>query len=257
MAIHRRDIGLATIVLIGTAIVFVSGLQGWLGGPPARESLTAENSTPAVDTVTPNTNNAAEPPAVETRVESTGSGPAAPASSAPLAPPPQPMTPGIAPLASARKTSTTSSQPDRYDVPSAPIDTATQQPATTDVAATPPPADATANLPSTQPAASPPPLPPPSAPPTVSVTSTPPGALPTESPATPPATSIASSTPIPAASAPATAPVDLAASDVRVPPDAATPPAPLDSGTYMGGKTVLIRYNDKAGAGFAWSPARR
>ena len=32
------------------------------------------------------------------------------------------------------------------------------------------------------------------------------------------------------------------------------PPAPLDLGTYMGGKTVLLRYDDKAGAWFRVEP---
>lgn len=270
-------IALATIVLIGTAIVFVSGLSGWFGGAPTMEPLTAENSAPGAESNSFNAIASTEPPMTETRMDSTGSAATQNAAPGSLAPPPQPTTPGIAPLAPPpSNVPTASNEPDRYSVNSTPTNTPPQQPATTDIAATPPPAgpgtstpnptetaplgDPASNAP-TPPATSTPPPPIPSTP-AAPVASIPPTSSPTTLPValdttpstTPPATGLATSTPVPPSSSPVTPPLAPVGADSKAPAEATAPAAPLDSGTYMGGKTVLLRHDDKAGTWFRVEP---
>ena len=242
-------IALATVVLIGTAVVLLSGLPGWLGGKPALEPITAQNTAPPVESTSTTT-----PP------ESTARVPAESPTAAPLGAPPQPLTPGIPPLAAGAADASPPVETEQSAATTAPSITPPEQPATTDIAAAGPPTEAApasddfaANLASTQPAASLPTVPGPT-PPTAPVGNESPAAPPAASPSAPPAETLASSTPPLTAATPATAPGDPSASDIKVPPDDATPPVPLDIGTYMGGKTVLLRYDDKAGTWFRIEP---
>ncbi len=222
-------IGLATIVLIGTAIVFASGVRGWLGYKPALEPLTAQNSIPAAETVTADTAPSFEPPAAVGAVEPTTT--LKSESTTSLAAPPQPLTPGLPPLAAAPPAPTTpatSNEPDRYAVSSNPPTIPPQQPAAND-------------------SALPPPIPPA---PSDSAASTSPATLDTSPATLPPTTDLAAATRTPPSSTP-TAP---AGAETKAPPNAAAPAAPPDSGTYMGGKTVLLRYDDQAGTWFRVEP---
>ena len=226
-------IGLATIVLIGTAIVFASGLRGWLGHKPALEPLTAQNSTPAAETVAANPAPSPEPPAALAAVEPTTTPKAESTTS--LAAPPQPLTPGLPPLAAATpapSTSATSGEPDRYAVASNPPTTPPQAPAATGSALPPPiPPAASDSAANTLPATS----------------ETSPGTA-------PPATSLAASAPTAPGTTPAEPPTAPAGFEVKATPEAAAPAAPPDSGTYMGNKTVLLRYDDRAGTWFRVEP---
>jgi hypothetical protein len=241
-------ISLATVVLIGTAIVLLSGLPGWLGGKPALEPITAQKTAPPVETPT------------ATTPELTAPAPAESPSAAPLGAPPQPLTPGIPSLAAGAANASPPVETEQPAATTSPSGTPPQQPATTDVGAAGPPAetapasdDFAANLASTQPAASLPALPGPT-PATAPAGNESPAAPPITLPSAPPAETLSSSTPPPTATTPAAVPGEPSASDIKVPPDDATPPVPLDIGTYMGSKTVLLRYDDKAGAWFRIEP---
>ena len=273
-------IALAAVVLIGTAIMFVSGLGGWFGGHKSLEPLTADNSTPGspapeFDSVA---SNDVAPPMTDPYAESTATATTDNAAPSPLASPPQPMTPSMPPFAAApaaAPATNDSAASDRYPVQNnnPPATAQLSQPATTDIAATQPippgiaasgamppteafAPDATTTIPPAESAASIPSLPipeapigsiPPEMPAGEPLETIPPALMPPD--ATPPATSVAASTPL----APDAVP---GLPDLKGPPEAGTPAvpavptAPPDSGTYMGGKTVLLRHDDKSGIGF-------
>ncbi|HEX4415023.1 MAG TPA: hypothetical protein VH107_15410, partial [Lacipirellulaceae bacterium] len=202
----------------------------------------------------------------------------------PLAGPPQPMTPGLPPLATAPTAPSTasSSEPDRYAVtnnttnnhlaiglpaPSQPGATgsASATPPQTDAAnvkpdatAATPPANTTASLPAAPPLASPPPaiIPPLASDAADSKAASSQGVADTGASPMPAATSVAASNPAdrvaPLSGTPATpiAPTTEAAAPTK--PAASI--APPDSGTYLGGKTVLLRYDNKSNAWFRVEP---
>jgi hypothetical protein len=262
-------IGLAIVVLIGTAIVFATGLRGWLGQKPAPEPLIAQNSAPALETGAANAVPGAETPTTDSAIESAATPPAATAP--PLGAPPQPTTPSLPPLA-APAAQANSTEPDRYATPSNAAATPPQPPAASDVSmplpppsagpATPnviapsstatPPAAATSSSPGPFPTTPSPQLPIPPAP-SDSVANTLPTIPEASATAVPPAASLAAATP----AAPHPVPLTPAGDDsaaTAIPPKATAPAAPPNSGTYMGGKTVLLRYDDKSGAWFRVEP---
>ena len=280
-------IGLATVVLVGTAIVFASGIKDWIGNKPSLEPMTAQNTAPAPEASA--TNTAPEVPAA-----SAGSVPPAENSTALGAPPP-PATPAMPPLMAAPPATESSSSPDQQaatNPPAAipPIADTPPQPASdiagpltaaadaappvtapaaadialpvippTTVSPTTPPADAASNLARPQSTALIPPQPglslPETTPPdTATPSATAPSlsapgeataANPTEPPtAAPPVESLASAAPVPLPPASAAPTI----------PGATIPPASRNLGTYMGGKTVLLRFDDKAGTWFRVEP---
>jgi hypothetical protein len=276
-------IGLATVVLIGTAIVFATGLSGWFGSKPTLEPLSAQNTAPPLESTI--ANNSGDSVDASSPVAEPPESPSARydvATPAPMGAPPQPMTPGIAPLNSQPTepaANTVASNPeDRYAVPPA-----SAAPPTADLAATAPPAgneaaSATSPLPpggetGASSSALPSPAPPaapgngvaasaannaalpeiPTLPGDPTLRSTPPQP-PVSSPpiATPPANSVAA----------AAAPDSGAASVPPLAPPATEPsaknteaPAPVpDAGTYLGGKTVLLRQDEKTGDWYRVEP---
>jgi hypothetical protein len=255
---------LAAAVFIGLAVFLASGLRGWLGGRESvavltPDSVAANNESaaaapPIVMDKAPASDASAEPVATNTGQNNGNTTP-------PLGPPPQPMTPGV--IASTT-TSATADVPDRYAPSSVPNAAA---PATPPVE--PPAADQARD---SNPV---PPTPP--APPTANTT--PPGAAtanvpaesvqpPIDAPSTPLVASTTPPKPIPPpASAPVESPPGAATVDTApaappadapgvvagpAPPLAATGPAEL--GTYMGAKTVLLRYDEKAGTWYRIEP---
>jgi hypothetical protein len=96
---------LAVVLLVGASWYLMSGLRGWFGGPPQMTGLTLEEADePAVAAPAEARPEAAD----EVGTETVESGPAM----RPLAPPPQPLTPGIAsPMPAA------SEEADRYTAP--------------------------------------------------------------------------------------------------------------------------------------------
>ncbi len=196
------------------------------------------------------------------------------------------MTPGIPPFTAAPSAAVASNNPDdsdRYAVRSAPAATSPSQPGTTDdvaaplaalatttPGATPPPTtetppDTATGIPPATLAAPVPSLPIPQAPTAnipaeTSAAIPPPAALPATTPlsatpttTTPPTSSLAASTPLPPPTNPAT-PDTTGVPGVGASSAPSVPTAPPDSGTYMGGKTVLMRHDDKAGAWFRVEP---
>jgi len=90
-------IGLAAVVLIGTAIVFGTGLRGWFGGKPKLEPLTTQTGAPPLDAMASNDSSNVEAQTGTTPDTSADTSSDA-AATTPFARPPQPMTPGLAPL---------------------------------------------------------------------------------------------------------------------------------------------------------------
>ena len=230
-------IGLATVVLIGTAIVFASGLRGWLGHTPSAEPLIAQKLRAACG-------NLARPvprPLPNLRQQNPRLNPrpirmweARPRSAAP----PQPLTPGLATACGPprRSTPTNSTEPDRYATASQsrpPLRRNRRRDAA------PPSAESTCrqrHLPRSFHAAA------------ADSTHQPPARR-------QPATSLAASAtdcrqPRPRAATPSSPAASMRSCRRKQ----RQPAAPPDSGTYMGGKTVLLRYDDKAGTWFRVEP---
>ncbi|HEX3601498.1 MAG TPA: hypothetical protein VHU84_15210 [Lacipirellulaceae bacterium] len=264
-------VALAAIVLIGISLIFASGLRGWLSGKPGAEPLTAENTSHPAVAIENSASSAPEPPsniAAETPVDA-----AKPIANGPMANPPQPMTPGLPPLAVASTAppttpaATPAARPnepeDRYAVGNTAANIA--QPPAAPVADAPPQATKPANsLPSAPPLATPPTTANNSVPTNPEISASTPSApkppvasglpTPTEnsSPSLPPPSNLAVSTPAPPLAATSdSSPVGTPENPAAASTTAAAPP---DSGTYMGGKTVLLRYDDKAGTWFRVEP---
>jgi hypothetical protein len=246
-------IALAAIVLVGAAILFATSLPGWLSGQPATEGPVAQNTVPALD---PNTGNAPlpEPPIPPLPTDDTiASAPATAPGTAPAAPfasPPQPLTPGIPPVAGTPQTPPAgdiAAQADPYGGPSAP-------PAGSPTATPPAPAGSTA--PAAAPAvASEMPNPPVAAPPTATAPPTaapidpavPPqdsndiGAALSTVPLPPPDNSAGANMPGPAANVPGSLP-DAGANvniPATVPPQGATDTTPPANAIAAAGATPL------------------
>jgi len=248
-------IGLAALVLIGTAIVFASGLKGWFGSHSGLEPLTAQNAEPTVESSAidvPVLNTTPQPPVTSAPIESTAVLPAENTSS--LASPPPPITPGLRPLTAAPP----ALAPGAASADQSPIAGPTAPPTTTASTITAPEqpagdigtqltaaADAVppVNVPAT--AAAVPALPNPTPPTSLEASESLvlPTTEPTEPPAAPPAGAVAN----------AVAPTPPSTSVVAI-PDPTKPPAPRNAGTFLGGKTVLLRFDDKAGAWFRVEP---
>lgn len=270
-------IGLATVVLVGTAIVFASGIKDWIGNKPSLEPMTAQNTEPAPEASAISTS--PDSLAANAPIESATAPPAE--STTALAPPPQPLTPAMPTLMAAPPAIESSASPDQQAATNPPAIPPASTPPTTDTPPQPtnditgpltaaadaappvtapaaadialpvepptvPTADTTSNLTPPQPAALIPPQP--GSLPPDTTTSPPPApgesvaVTPAEPAAAPPVESLASATPLPPA---ATLPTI---------PGANIPPASRNLGTYMGGKTVLLRFDDKAGAWFRVEP---
>lgn len=308
-------IAFAALVLIGTGVLFFTGLAGWFGQKPGTPPPFAQNSaSPTSETpVSPSTatdDTLPSPPSTTVPLNEPAT--SAVAESKPLvvpASPPQPLTPGLPqsaataatppapptttpPLAQPSAPAATAS--DRYaatNTPSA-ASPATAPPAESSAAPVAPPADAAA-APAPLKTAGPdpvrPPIPPATKEPVPGTTELPAAAtvsaapqlpvppipLPTDSAAgnalpanesakteVPPPNALATANPalpkeMPAPPPASPADVDSKNNQPAAPAAAspATPPAaPPDSGTYMGGKTVLLRYDDKAGSWFRVEP---
>lgn len=263
--------GLAAVVIVGITVLLASGISGWFKREPSLVALTPESVAQTTENAPSNTpsNSSNAPPATEPSATETQPGSSTENSSAqaqpvaPLGSPPQPLTPGISP--SAEPQAAKSGEPNRYEVPS-PATSATALPPQT--GATPP--ELTTEAPATGTAAVPPvddkggDVPNPNTTPpapngtpgaaTVNIPSAPANPLPavtTNPPALPP-----QSTPDKGAVAAADVPAVPAALDSNVNPGANTkaPAGPPELGTYMGGKTVLLRYDGKANTWFRVEP---
>lgn len=302
-------IAFAALVLIGTGILFFTGLAGWFGQKPSTPPPLAQNSAPPTSETPATPPTATEdtlpspPPATVPANEPTAN---TVAESKPLVmptSPPQPFTPGLPQPAATNVTAQappTATTPERYAVANTPPTATNTSPATPAAAAPPaessaapvaPPADAAVS-PAPQATAGPDPVRPPippatkepvpgtTEPPAAATASTtpqlpvPPIPLPTDSAAgnaplakqsakteVPPPNALAAANPAPPKEMPALPPAPPAANDSKnnqpaAPADSspATPAAPPDSGTYMGGKTVLLRYDDKVGSWFRVEP---
>ena len=169
------------------------------------------------------------------------------------------MTPGIPPMAAATPANppnATASEPDRYAVsnnPSNPVVTRfAAQRCDSAAAATPPPANTTASLPTAPPLT---PIPPQPVPPATANSSSSPSQPSADAAASPvpPQTNLAASNPAEPVSAPAATPV-VPITDTNPNSKPAASIAPPDSGTYLGGETVLLRYDDKTNAWFRVDP---
>lgn len=269
-------VGLAAVVVLGIAILMATGLRGWFGKEPSIAAITPESAAKNTDNQTPNPVATSEPAATNTATEPVADNTNAQA--APLAPPPQPFTPGISPPIQTEAAAKTG-EADRYDV-AAP---ANNTPATAAV----PPAAGLAAAPVTAPAngavaANPadekkgpiennvatPPNPVPPNPNTQAGPGEATVNIPTP-PVGPPATAAPNPLPPqPAAIVPPDAAPDAGAVAAAAIPEGpaaldaggktvAKPPLPAaapELGTYIGGKTVLLRYDGKTAAWFRVEP---
>jgi hypothetical protein len=272
--------GLAAVVILGIAVLLASGLRGWFGKTPSMVALTPESAAKSTDNETPNAVAMSEPAAPKSPAEPVTENTSNQA--APLGPPPQPLTPGLSPQPQAPAPSEPANktgEPDRYAVPAP----ASNTPPTTAVPPNAVPAAPVAAAPATglavvnqtevkngavenNAAAAPNPVPTnPAAQPapgnsTVNIPAAPVG---------PPAAAAANPLPPqPPASAPPAAAPDTGAVAATATPEplapldadgkiGATPPVPAkqaELGTYLGGETVLLRYDDKVGAWFRVEP---
>jgi hypothetical protein len=271
--------GLAAVVIVGIAILFASGLRGWFGKTPSVAALTPESAAKSTESETPSPVATSEPAATNTPAEPAveNTNPQA----APLGPPPQPFTPGISPPIQT-EAAAKSGEPDRYAVPApannnppatpvpppvAPAATPAAVPANGAVAANP--ADDKKSPADNGAAPGPYSVPAPASPNTQPA----PGSTTVNVPVPPVGPPPAATSPLPpesAASAPPAGPVapDAGAVAATATPDlpatldadgkiGAKPPAPAgppELGTYIGGKTVLLRYDGKTGAWFRVEP---
>jgi hypothetical protein len=270
--------GLAAVVILGIAILFASGLRGWFGKEPSIAAITPESAAKNTENETPVPVATSEPAATNTPTE-----PAAPVTestntqAAPLGPPPQPFTPGISPPIQTEAVAK-AGEPDRYQVP-APANN-------TPAAAAVPPAAGPATAVATAPANGAAAIPngenknpvennaavPPNPVPANSNTQVGPGEATVNIPTPPVGPPAAGATnplpPQPAASVPPAAAPDAGAVAATATPEGpaavdaggkigANPPvpaAPPELGTYIGGKTVLLRYDGKTAAWFRVEP---
>jgi len=260
---------LAAVLLIGISLYFGSGIMGWFGGEKPLPPLTAgpanNDASPAPANV-PEENQTAEsnsdtPPLDAAMSSAPSTQPAA--TLPPLGPPPQPGTPGImsAPAAApAEAPAVTAAEPDRYafspEANSAASDQEIPPPAATtggpasekNVAATN--ADSTTATVGVQENNTSPASPydvPTNEGPAAAIPLT--GDVPLEA-AVPnePVVDADALIEVPAA----TGPKDAAASEPGAAPDAdasvEVPAGPPELGTYLGGSTVLLRYDEQTGA---------
>jgi hypothetical protein len=223
---------LAVVLLLLTTLYLLSGLTGWFGdGSQANAPKVAqaeefpdagsEQAAAPAETGPP-----AEPPA-------------------PLAAPPQPSTPGITPPSAA------ASPEDRYGIESA----ASDQPSAPPLPADSAPAGGTATSENSEPAAGEVDR---YALPGGEPTSTPPAAEEASAPVPPPTEPLDA----PANSGGETAPGEpgsaaaaaAPAVDADAPASEAVDAGPRELGTYLGGKTVLLRYDEAAGAWYRLEP---
>jgi hypothetical protein len=264
--------GLAAVVILGIAILFASGLRGWFGKTPSMAALTPDSAARSTENETP-----AAAAAPESVTENTAT------QAAPLGSPPQPFTPGLSPQPqppAASEPANKTGEPDRYAVTPPPSNT---PPATTvappnaapaaPVAAAPSNGLAVVNQPDSKngaveknaPAVSNPVPANPATQPaqgstTVNVPAAPVGPpdvaaanpLPPQPPASTPPSAVPDAGAVAAAATPEpTATLDVDGKIGATPP---VPAKPAELGTYLGGKTVLLRYDGKVGAWFRVEP---
>jgi hypothetical protein len=234
---------LAVVLLVGTTLYLARGLMGWFGGPPQAGASAVDKAEKSFATV-----KAGEPAATPDE----GGVTAEPV--APLALPPQPLTPGIAPLEAGTPDPYVigSETEDRYGIETnaekggqqaaaATVDAAEiGAPASADVAG---PAAAEVDRyarPADDPSV---------ARPGAAVEAPTAGAVPNEADIRVNEQAIADS---------GAAPQDPAAGEAVVGPDVdaseEAPAGPRELGTYLGGKTVLLHHDDQAGAWFRLEP---
>lgn len=278
--------GLTAVVIVGIAILFASGVPGWFGKTQSIAALTPESAATSKESEPPSDVTTTAPVATSTQTE-----PVAPvtentsAQPAPLGAPPQPFTPGISPpvQGAAQSPDMKPGVPDRYAVPVpanstppvvpvSPGGAPAATPATAPASAAPPngvaatnPADEKKGRVENNAAAPPNPVP------ANPNTQTAPGNATVNIPTPPTGPPEAVTNPLPPQ--PATGVPPAAAPDAGTVAATATPepPATLDAdgkigakppvqaglpelGTYIGGKTVLLRYDSKNGAWFRVEP---
>jgi hypothetical protein len=229
-------VALAAVVLIGTTLYLASGLTGWFGEPAQTSALSLAEATEGQI-------------AADTPKETTAEAPPLP----PPTSPPQPATPGLAPPAVV-------DDPSPYDVAQS------DQPTTSEESALPqdmPTAtsddrvvtDNPADSPGLAPAAGEPDryaVPPPNPPALIESPPVEPPLLP------PPSAEESADDETSSSEAGATSP-DSAPPAAEIEADAnatelVSPSGPREMGTYLGGKTVLLRYDDQSGAWFRIAP---
>jgi hypothetical protein len=245
---------LAALLLVATSLYLASGLMGWFGGPQEANQLADHpiESSPVVQDAEPAAGPAAadaqQLPAAEQNIASTPTQPAA--SLPPLAAPPQPLAPGLSsPAATAANEP---DEPDRYAVPPQPDAATSSEPVTSNI----PAGDA-----GTQPLA-PQSNPVEAGPERYAAAANQPLANDLESPleteTTPSTTAPAEPAVQGSAGPPGTPPVEPPLVPPQLHPhedaSAEMPAGPAEVGTYLGGKTVLLRYDDEAGAWFRVEP---
>jgi hypothetical protein len=235
--------GLAALVIIGIAILLMAG-RGWFGGEPSVAAVSSNAGAPTIETETPEAATVTEPsaPSTPTETADASSTTAAPAQPAAL----ENTTPASPP------DTAEATEPDRYATESASPSSPPAAPAaSTPVVENPPatetavPSAGSANL-STQPV---------NADPTVNVPSAPVGPPASTAPVPPTENGVAPA-PDPAAVAAAATPnapgnVELGAAPSGKPQ---APVGPPEVGTYIGGRTVLLRYDGTANAWFRMEP---
>lgn len=274
---------LAAALLVGATVYLASGLMGWFGGTPAVSALDTEKATieptipPVVAEVPDDTaaSQAGDAPAGSVGMESspstaTSSEPdryAQPSaiSAPPLATPPQPLTPGITtPLPAA--TIAPDEAPDRYAIPSGTSAAPVGQDATslsTNPAAPPIEAPALAVVPEAEvagagvgPALSSPYDVPPAGETTGAIppVSTTPPTETTPLPLPPPPRAVGDDSARLAAATPPQPSTVVPGAIAEPPVEEDVPAGPPELGTYMGGKTVLVRHDDASGSWFRVEP---
>ncbi|HVT27251.1 MAG TPA: hypothetical protein VHE81_04465 [Lacipirellulaceae bacterium] len=266
---------IAAVVIIGIAVLVGTGWRNWFGTeqPVAKGSPSApanENETPIAPTGVESATSKSQTDSVATT-----STPALPA--APVVSPPQKINPDTLASTPSRPT-TTPDEPDRYAIPNAATNTAStantapQTPAPSGTTTIPPPvvrvnanAGAPGNTTGNVPPAPAGPMP------SNTVSNVPPspagpipGTVSNQPPLPPqPSADASPSTATPSTSAPS--PTTIAASEGTALPVAAAnvmktggkpqlPAGPVELGTYMGGKTVLLRHDGKSDAWFRIEP---
>ncbi len=266
-------VGLAAVLIVGIAIFLAAGSHGWLAGNPSAAAISPEATALPTDNAAPSGTNSAEQTAASTPNDSAG----AAAAATPNTLPPSPSSPSVG-STTQPAAATTSNEPDRYgnsaavnSAPDAPPQITTAPPATPSPQALAP--ANTASIPSA-PANNGAPsnsigvapiVPPAQGSTTTNVSSNPPGPpaeaatnRPLPPPTTagvPPASNVATTAPLPGPDASANAapvpPLDANAAPVG---KLKAPAGPAELGTYLGGKTVLLRFDDKTGAWYRIEP---
>lgn len=274
---------LAGVVILGITILLASGLRGWFGSAPSIATITPESAARSGENETPAAIVTTEPEEPKTptqpATENTNTQPA------PLSPPPQPLTPGISSPPQPQP-ATKTGELDPYTASAPANNPSVMSPGPPDASAAGPPsapaavagavttnatnakkgpiennaagpADSVQDNPNT-------PVGPSNTTVNVPAPSTGPPAAAATNPLPQTAATVPAGTTPPEAGAPAPEAGALAATATSELPtfdadatDSAkpgSPAAPPELGTYIGGKTVLLRYDGKLGAWFRVEP---